>query len=214
MIQTGIGPANAQAVCRAVVAQRPWTVCVASGYAGALVPAHIGDLVIPESVLDRVPDPTGVVPDSSLACNTFYRQTAQDVAQSSRCAVVAGRVVTVQTMVCLAMEKRVIGRACGVSGLDMESAMIGAVAAQHGVPFFVVRSISDLAEEDLPDVLHLLCRPATLLQGVWAVVVTPRLWPVLNRLRRQKNVASSRLARFFEAFFSRLSNMRCADEFS
>jgi len=210
VIQTGIGPANARAACQAVVAQRPWTVCIASGYAGALVPAHIGDLVIPEQVLGCALDHSteSVFPETLLACNAFYRQKAQDVAQSLDCAVIPGRMVTVRTMVCLAREKQSIGRACESSGLDMESAAIGSVAAQHGIPFVVVRSISDLVDEDVPRDVGLLCRTATFHRGVWAVVTAPRLWGALNRLRQQKNVASARLTRFFETFFLRLSDVR------
>ena len=203
---------NARAACQAVADQRPWTMCLASGYAGALVPAHVGDLVIPEQVLGCAPDRTGTFHDSWLACNAFYRQMARDVAQLSGCAVLPGRVVTVQTVVCLAREKQAMGRARDASGLDMESATIGTVAAQYGIPFFVVRSISDLAEEDLPSNLTLFCHPATFLRGVWGVVTTPRVWPALNRLRRQKNAASASLTQFFETFFLRLSNTRRADK--
>lgn len=213
VIQTGVGPVNARATCQAVAAQRPWTVCITSGYAGALAPARIGDLVIPEQVFVCPSDySTGAFPETSFACNAFYRQKARDVAQSSNCAVVPGRVVTVQSMVCLAREKQSIGRVCDASGLDMESAAIGEVVAQHGIPFVVIRSISDLAEEDLPRDLELFCHPATFRRGVWSVVTTPRLWLVVNRLRRQKNVASARLTRFFETFFLNVSNMRHADK--
>ncbi len=212
VVRTGIGLANARAACQAIVEQRPWTLCIASGYAGALVPARIGDLVIPEQVLDCAQDRTGTFQDDSLACSVFYRQLAQDMAHLSGCAVVSGCVVTVRTMVCLARDKQSVGRACGASGLDMESAAIGSVAARHGVPFFVIRSISDLVEEDLPRDLNLFCRPATFPRGVWVVVTTPRLWPIFNRLRRQKNMASTRLTQFFETFFLKLSDMQRVDE--
>ena len=196
-----------------MITQRPWTACLASGYAGALVAAHIGDLVIPDQVLGCAPDhTTGAFADSSVACNAFYRQMAWDVAHLAGCAVLPGRVVTVETMVRLGRDKQSIGRARDASGLDMESATIGTVAAHHGIPFCVVRSISDLAEEDLPRDLTLLCHPATFLRGMRVVITTPRVWPALNRLRRQKNVASARLTRFFETFFLRLLDMRCADK--
>ncbi len=123
-----------------------------------------------------------------------------------------GRVVTVRTMAGLAQDKQSIGRACEARGVDMESAAIGTAAARHGIPFFVLRSISDLAEEDLPLGLSLLCQPATMLRGVWAVVTTPVVWPAFNRLRRQKNVASARLTQFFETFFLLLSETQRADE--
>ena len=80
------------------------------------------------------------------------------------------------------------------------------MAARHGIPFCVIRSISDRLEEDLPFDLNLFRRAGTFLQGVWAVATTPGTWPGFNRLRRQKNVASARLAQFFEIFFSMTEN--------
>lgn len=207
VVQTGVGWANAQAACEAVVDKRPWTGWIASGFAGALVPSQIGDLVIPEQVIAgpeirRDERDTGAFPDASIFCHPFYRQKAQNTAQLSEKTVLAGRLVTVGNMVCLARDKQAMGRTCEASSLDMESAAIGTTAARHGIPFFVVRSVSDLVEEDLPVVIDDFCRPGTFFKGVWAVAKTPGVWPALNRLRRQKNVASAQLTQFFATFFS------------
>ena len=102
----------------------------------------------------------------------------------------------------LARDKQAIGRAFAADSLDMESAAIGTMAARQGIPFFVVRSVSDLVDEDLPPDLNLFCRTGTFVQGVLAVAAAPGMWPVFNRLRRQKNVASAKLTQFFESFFS------------
>ncbi len=202
VIQTGVGLAKAQAACQAVLDKRPWTVFIASGFAGALVPSQIGDLVIPEQVVCRDLNSTGSFLNPSIFCNSFYRQKAQNTAKLSENTILSGRLVTVWNIVWLAQDKQAIGRAFEASSLDMESAAIGTSAAQHGIPFFVVRSVSDRVEEDLPLDLNLFCQPGTFLQGVWAVAKTPGIWPALNRLRRQKNVASAQLTRFFENFFS------------
>ncbi len=217
VIMTGVGPGNAMAVCRAVVEQRPWTLCLASGYAGALVPARVGDLVIPARAIGYAPDgaagarsAASAAPDSTVVCDAFYRQTAWDVAQSAGCAALDGDIVTAPAAVSPARDKQAMGRALGASGVDMESAAVGMAAARGGVPFCVVRAVLDLAEEDLPHDLTLLCRPATWLRGAWGVVAAPRVWPALNRLRRQKNTASAALTRFFEAFFRQLAGASVA----
>ena len=88
----------------------------------------------------------------------------------------------------------------------MESAAIGSMAARHGIPFCVIRSVSDRLDEDFPFDLNLFRRAGTFVQGVWAVATTPGTWSGFNRLRRQKNVASARLAQFFEIFFSMTEN--------
>ena len=200
VIQTGIGSTKAQAACEAVLDQRPWTVFIASGFAGALVPSQIGVLVIPEQVVCQDPRITGF--STAIACTALYRQQAWNTAQLSENTVLSGRLVTAENIVWLARDKQAIGRAFEASSLDMESAAIGTMAAQRGIPFVVVRSVSDRAEEDLPLDLNLFRRTDTFLQGAWTVVTTPDLWSRMNRLRRQKNVASARLTQFFETFFS------------
>ena len=204
VIQTGIGLTKAQAACEAVLDQRPWTVFIASGFAGALVPSQIGVLVIPEQVACQDPRITGLSP--AITCTALYRQQAWNTAQLSENMVLSGRLVTAGNIVWVARDKQAIGRAFEASSLDMESAAIGTMAARRDIPFVVVRSVSDLVEEDLPLDLNLFCRRGTFLQGVWTVVTTPGLWSKINRLRRQKNVASASLTRFFEAFLSRGEN--------
>ena len=198
--------ANAQAACEAVFPKRPWTVFISSGFAGALVPSQIGDVVIPEQVVCEDSSITGSVPDSSIVCSASYRQEACQTAQLTENEVLSGRLVTVRNIVWSAGDKRAIGRAFEASSLDMESAAIGTMAARHGIPFCVIRSVSDRVEEDLPLDLNLFRRAGTVLQGVWVVATTPGIWPGLNRLRRQKNVASARLTQFFEIFFSIAEN--------
>ena len=204
VIQTGIGPANAQDACEAVVGKRPWTAFIASGFAGALVPSQIGDLVIPEQVVCQDSKITGR--SAAISCSSLHRQQAWNTTQSVKNTVLSGRLVTAEEIVWLARDKQAIGAAFAASSLDMESAAIGATAARQGIPFFVVRSVSDRVEEDLPLDLNLFCRPGMFWQGVWTVATTPGLWPKFNRLRRQKNVASASLSQFYENYFSRAEN--------
>ncbi len=200
-----MGLVKAQAACEAIFDKRPWSVFIASGFAGALVSSQIGDLVIPEQVVCQDPSVTG---SASLVCSAVYRQKARHLAQLSENTVLSGRLVTVANIVWLARDKQTIGRAFEASSLDMESAVIGAMAARQGMPFFVVRSVSDRVEEDLPLDLNLFCRAGTFFRGVWTVATTPGIWPGFHRLYRQKNVASARLTQFFEAFFSMTDKQR------
>ena len=200
VIQTGIGLTKTRGACEAILDKRPWSVFMASGFAGALVPSQIGDLVIPEQVVCQDPPIAGF--SATIACSALYRQHAWNAVQSLKYNVLSGRLVTVENIIWLARDKQAIGRAFEASSLDMESAAIGTLAAQRGIPFVVVRSVSDRVEEDLPLDLNLFRRTDTFLQGAWTVATTPGLWSRINRLRRQKNVASARLTQFFETFFS------------
>lgn len=206
VIQTGMGLVNARAACEAVFPKRPWTVFISSGFAGALVPSRIGDVVIPEQVVCADSSLMGSAFGSSIVCHASYRQQACKTAQLSGNAILSGRLITVENIVWLARDKLAIGRAFQASSLDMESAAIGSMAARHDIPFCVIRSVSDRLEEDLPFDLNLFRRAGTFVQGVWAVATTPGIWSGFKRLRRQKNVASARLAQFFEIFFSMTEN--------
>lgn len=163
-------------------------------------------MVIPDQVVCADSRLTDSVPGSSVACSASYRQRAYKTAQLSGNAVLSGRLVTVGNIVWLAGDKLAIGRDFEASSLDMESAVIGSMAVRRGIPFCVIRSISDRLEEDLPFDLNLFCRAGTFVQGAWAVATTPGTWSGFNRLRRQKNVASARLSQFFEIFFSMTEN--------
>ena len=47
-------------------------------------------------------------------------------------------------------EKRVLGRTLNALAVDMESAAVARVAAEHGRAFFALRAISDTVDENLP----------------------------------------------------------------
>lgn len=224
VIRTGIGPTHAQAASHVAFAKGPWTAVISSGFAGALIPSRIGDLVIPEEVVPEwrvASEECGEsgeerrysrVPTASILCSAWYRRKAREVAQRFRSPLIEGRLVSVGKMVWRAEEKQWVGRACDASSLDMESAVIGTAAMHDRVPFVVVRAVSDLVDETLPLDLNLFCRPATFLSGAWTVLTTPRTWPALYRLHRQQKVASFRLTRFFTMFFQSASEYTQAED--
>ena len=102
---------------------------------------------------------------------------------------------------CQAQEKDAYRAATGAVGLDMESAAIGAVAKQGGIPFLVVRGVSDWVDEDLPVDFNMFLHPATHLWDLVASVSRPSTWQGIARLRRQSVLASALLTKFFGSFF-------------
>src|SRR5581483_11281300 len=109
--------------------------------------------------------------------------------------------VSTSRVVCLGAEKRALAARTGAIAVDMESAALGAAARQAGVPFLIVRTASDLAEEDLPLDFNLFLTPVSWLRGL-AQGMRPAAWRGLRRLRSQATVASARLSLFFREWLS------------
>ena len=88
-------------------------------------------------------------------------------------AVRNGPVVSLPTVVCRAVEKQNLSRLTGAVALDMESAAIGQVAQSQGVPFAVVRTVSDVAGEDLPLDFNAFLKPWGWMRGIGAMISDP-----------------------------------------
>ena len=193
LTRCGIGPIRAAAACRAVLARDRIDLVVSAGYASALRQAAVGDLLIGTMVQGDGGEPTD--------CSRDAVQAAMDEASRLEMTVISGPFVSTSRVVCLGAEKRALAARTGAIAVDMESAALGAAARQAGLPFLIVRSASDLAEEDLPLDFNLFLTPATWLRGL-AQGVRPAAWPGLRRLRSQASVASARLSLFFREWLS------------
>jgi len=202
-VRTGVGTEKAGAVCRAVLAQQPLDLVLSSGFACALTPSRIGDLLIGTDV---------AMQDAGLAspCAEPFREAAVVAAKAAGLVAQVGRFITVARVLWRADEKRRVAAATGAIGLDMESAAMGAAAGAGRVPFLIVRAASDLLDEDLPLDFNVFLAPrglggiANWLRGVAFCLVRPSVAVGLNRLRRQSAVASERMTTFTERFLDDL----------
>ncbi|MEO8327929.1 MAG: hypothetical protein ABI618_18925, partial [Nitrospirota bacterium] len=75
----------------------------------------------------------------------------------------------------------------------------------HGLPFLIVRAISDGIDEDLPVDFNMFLKPFGWVGGVALVLSTPRCWKGLFRLYRNSKQAGIQLSKFFELFFAVVS---------
>jgi adenosylhomocysteine nucleosidase len=99
-----------------------------------------------------------------------------------------------------AEEKRRLQRVTEATALDMESAALASAAREHRVPMAIVRTVSDLVDEDLPLDFNLFLRPTGWLKGMQAIIVRPSSLAGLNRLRQQSRIAADRLTEWFLLF--------------
>lgn len=168
---------------------------VSFGMAGALVPSlGLGDWVIGTSLAgSREGD-----------CDTAW-----GAALASRLSGAAlGRCYADGRLIAEVAQKQSIARRTGALCADMESHIVAKIAAEAGVPFIILRCISDLADAALPPAVAVAMRPdggLALGAVLGSLVATPGQLPSLMRtatgfnrafaaLREGANAAGPRLA--------------------
>ena len=201
LIQTGVGIQNALKVCGDVLGASQWDLAISSGFAGALIPSCIGALVLPNTVVLKPFDMAKRVGLSSFPCSVEYHRIVSQVVEVIQPHLVSGVLVTVPWIVWSVSEKRAIADTFQASALDMESAGIAERATEQKIPFLVIRTVSDLKDENLPEEFNLFLSPSTWVQGAWRIISQPANWAKLFRLRQQMKVASRQLTSFLGTFF-------------
>lgn len=198
LIRTGVGPEKAGRVANRILPRHTWEVALSTGYASALRPAQVGDFIVATAVTDSVSGLKGsAVPtdDADAVLNQILALMSPMPARTH-----AGLMLSVARIVCQASEKARLAVSSGAVGLDMESAALAQEAQKAGVPFVVVRTVSDLADEDLPLDFNLFLRPAGWLVGIGSILSAPSRLAGLVRLRRQSRLAAANLTKFFAAY--------------
>ncbi len=122
---SGAGRAQAARAAEELVARHRLEGLISAGFSGALAPQlRAGDLVVDTEV-------------------------PQWKALATRTGVSLGRVATVDRVVRNVAERRALAAETGALVVDMESAAVAEVARRHGLPWAIVRAVTDTAERDL-----------------------------------------------------------------
>jgi adenosylhomocysteine nucleosidase len=193
---TGDGAGNAgraaSALCETV---RP-AALLGAGVAGALSPdLAIGDLLVSRRIRDSQGD--AAPPDARLLAQALESTRAR-----------AGTFLTVARPVVLASLKLALRESLndpGPAAADMESSAWARAAASRGIPYLVVRAVSDGAGEDLPEYLGScvgsdggIRRSSVVLRAL----AQPATIPALLRMRVRIRACAEGLAGFLEDFLS------------
>jgi adenosylhomocysteine nucleosidase len=180
--------------------EQAMSLVMSTGFACALVPAQVGDLIVGTAVSSVYVEGTWRTRDDRVLCDGAVRAGLLIVAQDAGIVVRVGAVVSSETVVWRAEEKRRLHQLTDATGLDMESAAVAAVAQEQGVPMAIVRTVSDLVDEDLPLDFNLFLRPTGWIKGMRALIGRPSSVVGLNRLRKQSRVAADRLTEWFQRY--------------
>ena len=200
VVKTGIGPRKARAVCRRVVQNIPLSALISTGFACALHDARVGDVLVGTEVVGDESLEVG----RPLPCAEEWISRAVQIVKESRIEMLAGRFVSVSKVLCHGHEKRAIAHISGAVAVDMESAALAVVAREAGIPFAILRTVSDLMDEDLPLDFNLLLRPTGWIAGAVACLRDPSSLAGLFRLRMQSQRAAEQLTRFHSRYLSAL----------
>ncbi len=204
VIQTGIGPDKAKSATQKILESEAWDVVISTGFAGALNSSPIGSLVIGQEVL-LLGKPGALLSDfdpQPIECHPDWVKASLGIQLIDGYPLQRGRFVTTDRVLTKASEKRILGKQTGAVAVDMESGAIGKVANQYGLPFLIIRSISDGINEDLPVDFNMFLKPFGWVGGIGQVLSTPRCWKGFFRLYRNSKQAGIQLSNFFENFFA------------
>jgi len=176
--QSGIGDRRAEAAARRLVA-RGATALASWGCAGGLDPTlGPGTVVIASSV---------VIPDTiSYECDPEWHGRLISRLESV-ISPVTGPMLHADQVIPTPQQKLQLHQRLGVLAVDMESGAVARVAAEHRLPFLVVRVVLDGAEVRLPN-LSLTgaggSHAGPALSLAWRIARRPGEWRAVARLVR------------------------------
>jgi adenosylhomocysteine nucleosidase len=190
---TGDGPRQAARAAAALCSQYRPSLLIGAGVAGALTPdLGVGDLV----VAHRIVDAEGETP---------WPHAVLVVAAAAKPGARQGTLLSVDRPLVAAAEKAAWAAKVGPppAAVDMESAAWARVASAHGIPFLIIRIVSDTAGEELPGYLSRCMddeggiRRSAVVLGALA---HPGSIPTLFRMRNRVAECAARLAAFVARF--------------
>jgi len=212
LLQCGRGPERAAPAVLWLGQHYQLAGVLSVGFAGALqAELARGEAILVTKILVPCDTPAsagsavhvGLRPDARLA-----HIAAMAVAQT---AVIShtGTLLSMPTVATQAAAKRDMGRRSGALAVDMESYSVGQAAAQCHLPFAVLRTIFDTADEPMTFPVTTCLTTAGALRPwrlVGCLACQPRLWLQLPHWWRASHLAGRHLQRWLQHFFLLLSH--------
>lgn len=179
---SGIGRAAAAAAAQALI-DAGVSALMTFGMAGGLDPAlKPGSVVIPCELLAS--------DGARYVANPAWREQVAAAVSPLR-AVTEGNLLTSTHAIETPADKAAAFRATGAAAVDMESAAVAAIAAQHNLPFIAVRVIVDTAADILPRAVVAASKAGRvqLARLIGGLILAPREIGSLVRLAQRYRIA-------------------------
>ena len=184
---SGIGSDAARTAAAGLV-ERGATALLSWGCAGALSETlKPGDLLLPETI---------VAEDGQVLHTHAQWRSYLQTRLTGTLTCYGDVLVESRQLVSGYMDKQRLAGASGAIAVDMESAAVGRVAAQSGIPFMVIRAVADAADEGLPPCIAQTMDHQGQLQirrMLPMLIRQPGMWPQLFRLGRHFHAATRTL---------------------
>ena len=158
VVRSGVGKVNAAVCTQILIDVFDVKAVINTGIAGSLkAEINIGDLVISSDLVHHDMDavsfgyPKGQIPqmkEFSFQADECLRKIAHDVCEevNPEIRVFEGRIASGDQFVCDQGVKDNIVKEFSAYAVEMEGAAIGQAAALNGIPFLIIRAISDKAD--------------------------------------------------------------------
>lgn len=152
-----IGKVNSTITASTMIQKFGCETLLFSGVAGGVCDSlRVGDLVVATKLAQHDLDisafghPYGYVPEGSVFedADSSLIEIAKEVAEEKAIDLKEGIVVTGDQFVCDEERKKWIAQTFSASALEMEGASVAVTCNALGVPFFILRAISDAADMD------------------------------------------------------------------
>ena len=191
----GVGPERATATAGVLAAKRLDAIWSA-GFACALQPAGVGDVLIGTGVIRD----DGVATGQPIVCEPSMLEWVRRAVQAKGLEAQRGKAQRCHRSTG-PLRRRRSGRLS--TGWE-DRARHGECGARaggggRGLPFTIVRTVSDLVDESLPLDFNLFLRPSGWAKGVAACLAHPSSLIGLNRLQVQSRIAGQQLTALFRA---------------
>ena len=204
LVQTGVGPEKARRCAARLLDHQSFSLMISTGFACALIAVGIGALLVGHEVVYSGREGPSSVPPIDVPGEA--RDRLVRCIQAIVPAVHMGRFVSTDHVIGSASEKRAFADKTQAIGLDMESAALATEANRTRTPFVIIRTVSDLLDEDLPLDFNLFLRPTGWLKGIGSVLAAPSCLLGINRLRRQSMIAAEALTVFFRRYAAAMAH--------
>jgi adenosylhomocysteine nucleosidase len=204
LVQTGVGPKRARHCAVRLLDGQSFSLMISTGFACALVAVDIGVLLIGREAVYSAGDNTGPLPFIDVPGEERDRMVTYIQAMTSPGHM--GRFVSTDHVIGSALEKRAFADKTQAIGLDMESAALATEANRSHTPFIILRTVSDLLDEDLPLDFNLFLRPTGWLKGIGSILADPSCLLKIVRLRRQSMIAAEALTAFFKQYTAAMAH--------